>query len=155
MKKNKKMKQDTKIILILLGIMVVCFISIGILFYKYFYAGTSETKYGDRLDDIGNHKLSETLEKDIKDIYTDEESIDKVSVNVMGKVIYITFDFKEDINTDDARELAEESLEKIGEENLTYYEVQYLLQYVGEEESEDFANPIFGSKNSNSLKVVW
>lgn len=155
MKKIKKLRQDTKIILVLIVIMIVCFISIGILFYKYFYAGTSSSKYGDRLEGIENYKLDSNLNKNISEIYKDEESIDKATVNVKGKVIYITLDFKKIIKKDKAKELAEKSLEKIGEENLKYYEIQFLLEYVGEEESEEFKNPIFGSKNSNSLKVIW
>lgn len=155
MKKLKKMKQDTKIIYILIAIMIVCFISIGILFYKYFYAGTSSSKYGDRLDGIENYKLDKNLEKEVADLYKEEDSIDKVTLNVKGKIIYITLEFKEDINVDKAKELAEKSLEKIGEDNLTYYEIQYLLQYTGEDESKEFTNPVFGSKNANSLKVTW
>ena len=152
-KKNNRDKRDYTVLWVLLGILLVCFISIGFLFYKYFYAGTSESKYGTRLDGIENHKLSETLKEDISGIYKDETSVEKVTVNIEGKIIYITIDFKEAIKVAKAQELAVKSLDKIGEDNLKYYEVQYLLEYTGEEENENF--PIFGSKNSNSLKVVW
>ena len=37
--------------------------------------------------------------------------------------------------------------------NLTYYDVHFILTYSGEEENENF--PLFGAKSSNSLKVVW
>ena len=62
-------------------------------------------------------------------------------------------DFKETLKVSDAESLAEKSLEKIGESNLTYYDVQFILTYSGEEENENF--PVFGAKSSNSLKVVW
>ncbi len=152
-KKNSKNKQDYTVLFVLLGILLVCFISIGFLFYKYFYAGTSTSKYGDRLDDIDKYPLSATLKDDISSLYTEESSIEKVTTNVEGRIIYITIDFKESIKVAKAQELAIKSLEKIGEENLKYYEVQYLLEYTGEGENENF--PIFGSKNYNSLKVVW
>ena len=59
--------QDNRVLWVLLGILVICFLAIGILFYRYFYAGTSSSKYGERLDGIENYPLSETLEKDIQD----------------------------------------------------------------------------------------
>jgi len=151
---KKKNRQDNKMLWILLGILLVCFIMIGFLFYKYFYSGISTSKYGDtRLEGIENHKLSDTLEKDINDIYTSEKSVNKAIVTVEGRIIYITVDFKESIKVDNAKSIAVKSLEKIGEDNLTYYEVQYILTYSGTEENSNF--PIFGSKNANSLKVVW
>ena len=53
----------------------------------------------------------------------------------------------------EAESLAEKSLDKIGENNLTYYDVQFILTYSGTEENKNF--PVFGAKSSNSLKVVW
>ena len=53
---KRKNKQDNIILLVLMGILLVCFIAICLLFYKYFYAGTSDTKYGDRLEEVENHK---------------------------------------------------------------------------------------------------
>ena len=67
MKKSKS--GDIKILLVLLFILIVCFAIIGILFYKYFYSGTSTTKYGARLEGIENYKLSSTLESDIQSVY--------------------------------------------------------------------------------------
>ncbi len=153
MSKNKR-KQDNTMLLILLGILLVCFLMIGFLFYKYFYSGISTSKYGDtRLEGIENYKLSDTLSEDIASVYAETSSVNKTNVTVEGRVIYITIDFKESIKVDTARDLAIKSLDKIGEENLTYYEIQFILTYSGETENTNF--PVFGSKNANSLKVVW
>lgn len=151
MKKNKS--GDSKIILVLIFILVVCFAVIGFLFYKYFYSGTSTTKYGDRLDGIEKYKLSDTLENDIKNVYENTKSVGNVKVNLEGKIIYINIDFKESIKLETAKAEAIKALDKIGEENLKYYDVQYILTYSGEEENNNY--PIFGAKSSSSLKVVW
>ena len=151
MKKNKK--GDIKILLVLLFILLVCFGIIGFLFYKYFYSGTSTTKYGDRLEGIENYKLSDDIENEIQSIYEKTESINKVTVNVQGKIIYINIDFKESIKLDTAKSEAVKSLDKIGEENLKFYDVQFVLTYSGKDENENF--PVFGAKSANSLKVVW
>ena len=156
-KKSKKMskrKQDNTMLLILVGILLVCFVMIGFLFYKYFYSGISTSKYGDsRLEGIENYKLSDTLESDINSVYSKEKSVNKAIVNVKGRIIYINLDFKQSIKVDTAKNIAIKALNKIGEENLKYYEVQFLLTYSGTAENKNF--PVFGSKNANSLKVVW
>ncbi len=152
MSKNKRGKSN-KVLLVLLGILAVCFVSIGILFYKFFYAGTSGSKYGNRLNGIENYPLSKTLQDDIKSLYVDNSKVGEIKVTNEGRIIYISMDFKETLKVSDAESLAEKSLEKIGESNLTYYDVQFILTYSGEEENENF--PVFGAKSSNSLKVVW
>ena len=155
-KKSKKnsVKTDNTMLAILIGILVVSFVVIVFLFYKYFYSGISTSKYGDtRLEGIEKYKLDDNLSSEISAIYKDEKSVGDVDVTVEGRIIYITIDFKESIKVDTAKNLAIKSLDKIGEENLTYYEIQYILTYSGEAENTNF--PIFGSKNANSLKVVW
>lgn len=152
MSKNKRGKSN-KVLLVLLGILAVCFVSIGILFYKFFYAGTSGSKYGNRLNGIENYPLSKTLQDDIKSLYADNSKVGEIKVTNEGRIIYISMNFKETLKVSDAESLAEKSLEKIGESNLTYYDVQFILTYSGEEENENF--PVFGAKSSNSLKVVW
>lgn len=148
---KRKNRQDNIILLVLVGILLVCFIAICILFYKYFYAGTSETKYGDRLEGIENYVLSSTLEDDVKALYTDSKSVGEIIVNTQGKIIYINIAFVESLKVAEAQSLAIKALDAIGEENLTFYEVQFLLTC--EAENENF--PMFGSKGASSLKVVW
>ncbi len=150
---KKKNNGDIKILLVLLAILLVCFGIIGYMFYKYFYAGTSTTKYGDRLEGIENYKLSNTLEKDIQSVYENTTSVDTVKVKTQGKIIYIDIAFKTAVKVDTAKSEAIKALDKIGEENLKYYDVQFVLTYTGEDENSNF--PIFGAKSANSLKVVW
>jgi hypothetical protein len=152
-KKKKSNKTENIVLAALIIILFACFAAIGFLFYKYFYAGASSNKYGDRLDGIENYPLSSTLEDDIKSLYSEEKSVNKVVVHVQGKIVYIDIDFSEAVKIETAESLASKSLEKIGEENLKFYDVQYILSYSGEEENENF--PIFGAKKSTSTKIVW
>ena len=148
---RKKNRQDNVILFVLIGILLVCFIAICILFYKYFYAGTSETKYGDRLEGIDKYVLNEkNLADEIKKVYSEDKTVGEIEVNVKGKVIYINMDFVESVKVETAQSSAIKALDKIGEENLKFYEVQFILTC---KDNENF--PIFGSKNANSLKVVW
>lgn len=147
---KRKNKQDNIILLVLGGVLLVCFIAICLLFYKYFYAGTSETKYGDRLDGIENYVLSSTLEDDIKQIYSDNKSVSEISINNQGKIVYINIEFAANTKAADAKTIAVKALDAIGEDNLTYYEIQFLLTC---KDTEGF--PVFGSKSAKNTKVVW
>ena len=147
---KRKNKQDNIILLVLGGVLLVCFIAICLLFYKYFYAGTSDTKYGDRLDGIENYVLSSTLEDDIKTIYKDNNTVGEISINNQGKIVYINIEFVAGTKAADAKTLAAKALDAIGEDNLTYYEVQFILKC---SDTEGF--PIFGTKSTNNTKVVW
>ncbi len=151
--KKKRISGDTKILLVLFFILLVCFGVIAFLFYKFFYAGAGETKYGDRLEGIENYKLSATLQEDINSIYENNKAINTVKVETQGKIIYITVDFKESVKVDSAKSEAIKALDKIGEENLKFYDVQFILTYSGEQENNNF--PVFGAKSAKSLKVVW
>ena len=137
-------------------VLVVCIILIVLMLFAIknaFFANVSESKYGTRLDGIENYPLSSTLSEDISSIYSSDKSVGSANVTVEGRIIYITIDFVKSIKVDTAKSTAIKALDVIGEENLKFYEVQFILTYSGEEENTNF--PVFGSKNVNSLKVVW
>ncbi len=146
-------KNNNKVLWVLLLILLVCFGALGFGFYKYFYAGSSTSKYGDRLEGIENYPLSDTLSKDINAVYDGNDNVGDVNVTVEGKIVYIDIDLIKSIKIEEAQTLAIKSLDSIGEKNLTFYDIQFIITYSGEEENENF--PIFGSKNASSLKVVW
>ena len=133
--------------------LLVCFLVLGFGFYKYFYAGAGNNKYGDRLDGIEKYPLSKTWDSDVKSVFSDNSEVTKTNVHVKGKVIYINIDFGKSIKVSEAQDIAIKALDKIGEENLKYYDVQFILTYSGTDENSNF--PVFGSKSSSSLKVVW
>ena len=152
-RRNKSNRSENIVLAILILILLGSFAGIGFLFYKYFYAGASSNKYGDRLEGIENYPLPSTLNSDVEALYKDEKSINKVITNVQGKIIYIDIDLKKAVKVETAETLATKALEVVGENNLTFYDIQYILTYSGEEENKNF--PIFGAKKTTSPKVVW
>ena len=108
-------------------------------------------------DEPALFNLEEEIEKLLSDkgnkvteIYSEDKTVGEIEVNVKGKVIYINMDFVESVKVETAQSSAIKALDKIGEENLKFYEVQFILTC---KDNENF--PVFGSKNANSLKVVW
>src|SRR5574344_866536 len=113
-------KSNNKVLWVLLLILLVCFGALGFGFYKYFYAGSSTSKYGDRLEGIENYPLSDTLSKDINAVYDGNDNVGDVNVTVEGKIVYIDIDLIKSIKIEEAQTLAIKSLDSIGEKNLTF-----------------------------------
>lgn len=158
MKRLKKLKnkfKSNKILLLLGGILVVCFILILLALFKYFYGAANNTKYGDRLDGISEYKLDKNLNKEIETLYSDSE-VDSVTVKTSGKIIYLTIDLDKVKTKEDAKAIALKSLDKFSDEEKQYYDIQFIITCNKEEASaETKLYPIMGYKNSSSSVVVW
>ena len=78
---KKKLRQN-KVLLVLAIILLICFAVILFVLFKYFYVGNNSNKYGDRLSDIESHKIHNTLESDLNDLYKDSKmSLKSLKVN--------------------------------------------------------------------------
>lgn len=150
-----KRKQNNIVIWVLLGILFLCFVLLGCGFYKYFYAGSGTDEYGDRLEGIEKYPLSKTLEDEISNLYEGNDSIGEIVVNVKGKIIYINIEYNTQMLKNEAQALAIKSLDAIGEKNLTFYDVHFLLTYNSTTSEENNNFPIFGARSAGSNKVVW
>lgn len=147
----KRILKENKILFVLA---IIIIIAIGVMAYglvRYFY-GNDKESYGDRLSGIENYEISETIEEDIKSLY--ESGVDKVSVNIQGKIIYITLNVENGVNKMDAQNYAATALTKFSEEELNFYDVQFFIT-CKEEENEEKTYPIEGYKNSSSPSIVW
>ena len=148
----KKLWKNNRVVFVLVIILIICFIAICSVALTFFYSKDTN-EYGNRLDGIEKYPLSKTLDSDVKSVFSDNSEVTKTKVDVKGKVIYINIDFGKSIKVSEAQDIAVKALDKIGEENLKYYDVQFILTYSGTDENSNF--PVFGSKSSSSLKVVW
>ena len=63
----KKLREN-KVLLVLAVILLICFVLIGYVLFKYFYVGCNLDKYGDRLDGIESHPIHNSLKTEIIDI---------------------------------------------------------------------------------------
>ena len=139
MKRLKKLKnkfKSNKILLLLGGILVVCFILILLALFKYFYGAANNTKYGDRLDGISEYKLDKNLNKEIETLYSDSE-VDSVTVKTSGKIIYLTIDLDKVKTKEDAKAIALKSLDKFSDEEKQYYDIQFIITCNKEEASAE------------------
>ena len=64
----KKILKENRTLFVLAIIILISLVLIGVGLISYFY-GNNKNPYGDRLKDIDNHKISESIASDIKGIY--------------------------------------------------------------------------------------
>ena len=147
MKKLKKFYKNNRIYCILMLISIFCFLLMGTAVVVYFINQTSSSKDGSRLVDQEKYKVDKEL-KELEKYYKSSEDVNKVSIRLQGKIIYITVDVKSDVDNEDIQNLATTSLEKLTDEQKKYYDIQFIFTREG-------FTPYLGSKSSQNTIITW
>lgn len=153
MKKLKKLFIHNKVWFVLIMILIICFILIIYGLFKYFYVGINKDTYGDRLEGISDYKLDKNIKSNLQDVYKDNDNVGDATLDLKGKIIYISIDFVKATKIEDARSLALKSLDIFSDEEKQFYDIQYIL--TANTISEDEFYPTMGYKNSSSQIVAW
>ncbi len=132
-------------VLIILGI--VAFIGIK----KLVYPDSSKNKYGDRLNGIEEHKISDESINEMKETFLKNENVVDFEYVLTGKIIKVFIKVKENTKVDDAKELSEIITKNISEDDLKFYDILHYVTCEGENE----LYPISGSKHKTSDLFVW
>lgn len=131
--------------------------------------GTTGSKYGDRLEGIDKISFTKKDQDKIVKKVKENEKVTSAKVNVKGRIINVIYNVNNETTLDEARAIAEGSLEAISGEVKEYYDIQYMISKKDEEgtkevkRSEDGTEeeivhkdfPIMGYKNIKSSKIVW
>lgn len=151
MKKIKNMFNNNKILFILTSFILVCIIIIFVGLLTTFYKSTSKSKYGSRLDDLSNVKITKNFIVEYTSGLEKEELISKVNVDVKGKIIYIIVVAEKDAPIENIKSLTVKSLENFREEELKKYDINFIVNC---KEKTNFY-PTMGYKDSSSDEVSW
>ena len=150
MNKIKKIWMENRVLLVLGIILIVCIVIFLGVSLTYFY-GSSNNVYGDRLDVIKKVPLSDKLFDDIKDKLKENASVHSVDIRLKGKIIYINIGFVSDTAMDDAKKVAESTIELFNEDELAVYDLQFSIKANGTN-----SYTLMGARNSNgSGSVIW
>lgn len=152
MKKLKELWGNNKVLIVLGIILIMCLIAIIIVTFSFFLGGKKGV-YGDRLNDIDKHPVTNNIKSEYVTSLESEKSVTKVSMDTKGKIIYIIINFASDTSLEDAKNLAASSLEKINEDILSFYDIDFTLKCEKSENSEGFT--ILGAKNVAGSGLVW
>ena len=153
MKRIKKVWQENKVLLVLAIILIICLVIFGAVSMTYFY-GTSDSVYGNRLDATKDVPIKDDLLKEIKETLKENEKVSDVTTNLKGIVLYINIKFVEKTKMDDAKNIAESSLDLFSEEELSTYDLEYTIISLSTDDVVGYT--LMGAKNAGgSESIVW
>lgn len=152
MKKLKELWGNNKVLIVLGIILIICLIAIITVTFSFFLGGNKEV-YGDRLNGIDKHPVTNNIKSEYKTSLESEKSVTKVSIDTKGKIIYIIINFASDTSLEDAKNLAASSIEKLNEDILSFYDIDFTLKCEKSENSEGFT--ILGAKNVAGSGLIW
>lgn len=146
-KKFKKFYKNNRIYCILMIISILCILSIGTSVIVYFVAQSNTSPYGERLNGIDDYDLGNSL-SELETFYKEHTGVNNVLIRLQGKIIYITVDVADEIKNEEIQNIATSSLEKISEENRSFYDLQFIF-------TRSSYKPFFGSKISTNTNITW
>lgn len=148
----KKIFQKNKVFIALFATVVVCAIIVIFVLLKNFF-GTTANKYGDRLDGIDNVRITEEKQDDLKNKLTGKDQVENATVNISGKIIYVTLKFTEKASLAEAQSIAVTVLDEFSDEEKKFYDFEFTLLQDKSEKNDGFK--IMGAKNTNGANIAW
>ena len=143
----KLLKKHSRLIV---GIIIIVFlVIIGIMAKNFFFPDDAEAYYGTRLEGIDKVKLSDKKKESLKEKITG--SAKSVTVRLQGRIIYISAIVNDDVDTDTAKYISDLTLEKLSEEEKSYYDIQFI--YKSDADKDHF--PIIGYKHHTKSGISW
>lgn len=151
-KKIRNSWRNNRVLFVLTFILIICLILIAVVSIDYFF-GSSDDKYGDRLQGISKVEMTDKKIKKIEKGILKDEKIANCEINQIGKMIYVTINFNEGITLVEAQGKALTTLELFSKKELEFYDINYTLLQSKTENSEGFTT--MGTKNVNGSGLVW
>ncbi len=152
MKNIKKFYKEHRVFTILMAIVIVCAILMITVLIQCFYVGNGTDKYGNRLDGIENHEISESRQSDFENNIANNDKVASADIRLQGRIVYINLKFEQGVKIEEAESIALKSLEEFNEDEQKYYDFSFTLKQdaVG---SDGFL--ISGARNANGSGLVW
>lgn len=122
-----------------------------IMIWLFIVPAFSNNKYGDRLDDINDHKISSNTVNDIKSSLKQNDKVNKVTYNNEGRILDFIITVSNDMKIEDAKKLGDTILDKISDDDQKYYDIQILI--TTEEENDNY--PIAGYKHKTEENFTY
>lgn len=135
-------------------IAIFCFLLLVILLVQVkntFFPNMGKAIYGNRLEGIENAKISDKELTTLKDTLKKNDTINKVSTIVSGKLVNVIITVGDDLGLEQAKKLAGEIYKEFTTEQQKFYDFQVFIQKTSD--ASDF--PIIGYKHHNREGFSW
>lgn len=148
MNKLKELWGENKVLMVLGLILIICIITIAIVFVSFFFGGKD-----DRPSKI-NVPISEEIKEGYITKLEDQKSVEEATISVTKSgVINIHIKFVSDTALVDAQSVALKSLENISDDILNEYDLNFYIKCEKNENSEGFS--LIGARNVASKDLKW
>ena len=145
-----KLKIKKKHIGIFIFLVLFILIVIGVVSLKNaFSPNDSKIFYGSRLKGREKVIISDEAKKKIKERVSEKTS--KCNVRVAGRIIYITMTVNDGVSRDEAKELANHTLEFLTDKEKAYYDIQVMIAHP----TNQSQFPISGYKHHTKGAFSW
>lgn len=125
---------------------------VGVKVKELLVPDSGKAVYGDRLEGIDGHKLSDSLFVSIKEKLKENENVLNVSNKVHGKIINLIITVNNELSVLDAKQLANNTISFFVDDELSYYSLQV---YVIKEDGSLNNFPIIGYKDTESKELIF
>lgn len=146
----KKLWKNNKIAILFIGVIVLITLIFSLMVFPL-YSSKSGSKYGNRLDGIKKIQIKTKTINKIKEIFNSNDKVKEVNTTLKGKIYNISVTLNDGINPGDLTNLCNEALGKFSEEQINYYDFQFLIS----SKIENDTKVIFGYKNKDSESISW
>ncbi len=146
----KKIWKENRVLFLLIIVLIACFVAICSVVLSYFM-GSHKSIYGDRL--VDKVEIKKEIKEEFIKTLEEDKLVSSVEFRVSIRTIYVDLKFNEDATLVEAQNKALASLEKLDEEILNYYDVNFILSKEKTEKDEGFT--IMGARNSNGTGISW
>lgn len=153
MKRIKKFYREHRVFTILMAIILVCIVIISTILIQCFYVGKGTDKYGDRLEAIEEHQISDSKISDYKVNLSNNAKVKTVDLSIEGRIVYIKVTYETNCSLEEAESIAAKSLEGFTEDEQGFYDFNLTLEKAATNTSDGFL--ISGAHNKNGSGVSW
>lgn len=129
-----------------IGLIVFFILIIVVSVWLFALPAFKTNKYGNRLDGINKHKISNDVISKIKAKSSDNDSVEKIDYHKEGRILNFIIMVDSNYGIDQAKEFANGILSEINDEDKKYYDIQVLIKT--KDKSDVY--PIIGYKSKNS-----
>ena len=137
------------IILILVFILLLC---LAVKMKEVLMPDDQKELYGNRLEEIGEHKIESSLYNKIKSEIEALDNVSKITYRTQGKIINFIITVTDETTLVDAKELGNSIITYFEEEDVKYYTFQIYVKK-NDEKLDNF--PIIGAKNPLTNEIIW
>lgn len=129
-----------------IGGIVFCAIFLLLIIWLFILPSFSTNKYGDRLKELSNHKVTDSDLNKVKTKTEENGSVSSVKTHIEGRIINFVVKVDNNLSADDAKKVADSMIGELNDDAKKYYDVQILI----DTDQENGSYPIVGYKSKKS-----